>query len=149
MAEQKTMADPLADVSQLLGGEYLRAADVELGPLTFGITCVQYETFEAKGEKKKAEKKVVLTLDGDPVRKLALNQTNLQTLMDAWGKDARLWVGKVFDAYFDKTVRDPSGKPTGGLRVRVRAVAQLAGVRAGANGSGTNPADPAQDDIVF
>ena len=150
MAEN-TAADPLSDVSKLISGEYLKAKDVEAGPLTFGILRAEMETFKAKGEKK-AETRLVLTLEGDPLRKLSLNQTNIQTLMDAWGKDARRWVGKCLDAFFDKSVRDPSGKLTGGLRVRVREAVLVAGgprPGAGANGSGLAETEQADDSIPF
>ena len=125
MAEHRTTADPLADVSKFVAGDYLKTSDVKDGDLTFGITHIEVEMFEAKGDRK-AEKKIVLILDGDPPRKLSLNQTNLQTLMDAWGKDARSWIGKAFDAYYDGSVRDPSGKRSGGIRVRVRELPGMA-----------------------
>jgi len=63
--------------------------------------------------------------------------------MDAWGKDARTWVGRMFDAYYDASVRDPSGKKTGGLRVRVRELPPMVAAPAVTkpNGSGTVEAD--------
>lgn len=133
---RKTDMDPLADVRSFLGSEYLNAKDVEDGVLTFAVASVSKEEFEAKKGEKKQKPRLVLTCEGDPVRKLSCNATNLQTFIDGWGTDARLWNGGVFDAVYDKTVRDPSGKQTGGLRVRLRAlppaVAQLK-----TNGSGT------------
>ena len=150
MAESRSTTDGLNDVRDMLsGGEFLKTKDVEAGDLTFGITHVEKVTFKPKGEKT-AEKKLVLTLGGDPVRKLSLNDTNLRTLIDAWGHDAARWVGKVFDAYYDKTVRDPSGKRTGGLRVRPReTVIVAAQVGAGKpNGSGT-AAEPHDESIPF
>ena len=144
MTDKRTGTDPLADVGALLANgkngttTYLGTKDVHAGPLTFGIAKVEIEHFPAKGDKK-AERKLVLSLAGDPPRKLSLNQTNLQTLTDAWGTDARNWVGQVFDAYCDRTVRDPSGKVTGGLRVRVRPpVVEV-------NGSGAADADDLAD----
>ena len=147
MTTHRTDTDPLADVTQFLGSEYLSVKDVEAGTLTFGITAVSKEQFEAKKGQKPQKPRLVLTLDGDPPRKLSLNATNLTVLIEAWGADARLWIGYMFDAYLDKTVRDPSGKQTGGLRVRPRTLAT-----AKSNGSGATPdavTDANQDPIPF
>ena len=134
MAKQSSTTDGLSDVSNMLSTDFLKTKDVEKGLLTFGIARVDKVTFDAKGDKP-AEQKLVLTFEGDPPRKLSLNQTNLQTLFDAWGKDATRWAGLVLDCYFDKMVRDPSGKQAGGLRVRPRQAAIVAQIGAGANGS--------------
>jgi hypothetical protein len=112
-------AVPDLDVTSDLVRVYISAEEVKKGgPLTCLITWAEREEFEARGDRP-ASTKVVLTLAGDPVRKLPLNKVNLGTLSDEWGVQAGLWIGKTFEAYFDKSVTDPNGKRTGGLRVRV------------------------------
>lgn len=114
-------SDDELDVSkELKRGDYLKKADVEAGPLTFGVKSVDWQSFDAR-DGKPAEKRLVLTLDGDPVRKLALNKTNLEVFADAWGPKAKYWVGCMFDAFFDPNVF-MHGKRTGGLRVTPRSV---------------------------
>ena len=150
MAKQQTTTDGLNDVTDMLGGgEYLKTKDVEHGDLTFGIARVEKVTFEAKGDRA-ADKKVVLTFEGDPVKKLSLNQPNLQTLFEAWGKDATRWTGLMLDCYFDRTVRDPGGRLTGGVRVRARSKpAVVAQIGAGPNGSGPTTTAPHEEEIPF
>jgi hypothetical protein len=121
------MYDPLADVTADVmtkpkrRSQYLSAKDVKDGPLTFGVTGAIFEDFKPrKGEP--AQRKLVLQLEGDAPNRLALNQTNRLALADAWGRDARQWAGKAFDAYFDPTVESPDGAKTGGLRVKPRYI---------------------------
>jgi len=107
------------DVSAELHGTFLKAADVKEGPLTYQISRAERVLFEARGDEP-ARTKIVVTLEGEPVRKLALNKTNLEVFCGAWGKRTSGWIGKAFDAYHDPEVRDLHGKRTGGLRVRLR-----------------------------
>jgi len=108
------MANPRTD--------FLKSIDVLKGPLTFQVQQASRQTFKRKDAPTKVERCVVLTLAGDPPRRLSLNQINERTLTESWGPDPADWVGQVFDAYFAKNVRDPNGKLVGGLRVRVREV---------------------------
>jgi len=115
------------DVSAELSGEYLKKDDVEGGPLQFVVLAAERKQFEAR-DGKPEKKQWVLTLEGDPTYKLALNQTNLRTFADAWGTKAKFWIGRTFEAYFDATVQ-MHGKRTGGLRVRPEPIARPAASR--------------------
>jgi hypothetical protein len=128
MATTKSDDELLSDVTALSSGAYLGAKDVKDGELTFAVQYAAIETFASKDGKKGGERRLVLNLEGDPVRKLSLNETNRAVLVDAWGKDARLWGGPSFviDCFFDASVRSPSGTRTGGLRVKVRRPARTA-----------------------
>lgn len=151
MVDHKSDADPLSDVSALQSGTYLGAKDVKDGDVTFAVRSAAIEEFEGK-DGKKGERKLVLTLDEDPVQKLSLNDTNLTMLIAAWGKDARRWAGKLFEAYFDPTVRDPSGKKTGGLRVRPRPAPRVALTQPAKHTNGSEAAADSElvdDEIPF
>lgn len=62
------------------------------------------------------DKGPVITFSNE--KKLRLNKTNGIMLGELFGEDCDAWVGKEVVVYVDKTVRGPSGKVTGGLRIR-------------------------------
>ena len=46
-------------------------------------------------------------------------QANLQRLLDAYGERTSAWIGKTIELYFNPDIPNPSGGPSGGVRVRV------------------------------
>lgn len=105
------------DVTGDLSGTYLKKRDVEDGPLTLKIASVEKVAFEARNGKP-AESKWVLTFASDPIRKLALNKTNLSLLAKGFGKRTGPWIGQTVEVYFDETVSF-GGELRGGIRIRV------------------------------
>jgi hypothetical protein len=106
------------DVSADLAGVYLKKSDVEDGPLTFTITAVERVLFEAKAGRP-AQSRVVLSFEGDPLRRLSLNKTNLGIVVKAWGKHTSKWIGHTIDVELDEGVTF-AGQLVGGLRVKMR-----------------------------
>jgi hypothetical protein len=115
---KKKLDGEITDATAYLNGEYLRPSDFADGPQAFGIAGIGEEEFEAN-EHEPARRQIVLALETDPPRKLGLNKTNLQTFVDAWGKNPQRWIGRTFEAFLDPAVRNPRGVRTGGVRVRV------------------------------
>ena len=131
------------DITGDLSGVYLKAADVAEAPLTLKIAAAEKVIFEARAGKP-ADSKWVLSFSTDPIRKLALNKTNLSILAKHLGKRTGPWIGQTIEVYFDETV-SYGGKLTGGLRIRVPraprlpvlAAAVAADVAAGLDPAGT------------
>ena len=105
------------DVTGDLSGTYLKKRDLEDGLMKLKIASVDKVTFEARNAKP-AESKWVLTFATDPVRKLALNKTNLSLLAKGLGKRTGPWIGQTIEVYWDETVSF-GGQLSGGIRVRV------------------------------
>ncbi len=87
----------------------LKAEELEPGSsVTAHITAVDSREFEdgTKG---------VLFLDVYGERGLVLNQTNLKTLMAAFGRNSESWVGQ--DVVVNRTLADFKGKPVPAIRL--------------------------------
>ena len=107
------------DVTRYVQGTILKTDHIEPGQTEhFQITAVGWITYEAK-DGRRAEKKPLL--DFDDGRQWALNKTNTETVSHAWGFDMRQWVGKGLGIHHDRTIKDPSGRRSGGLRVRIES----------------------------
>ena len=131
------------DVSKLLTG-CVKAEELEPGYSdTAHITSFDSREFEdgTKG---------VLFLDVFNGRGLVLNQSNLKTLMTAFGRKSENWVGQ--DVVVNRTLADFKGKPVPAIRLEVRCPAvtapavattpKLAGARAGTTTFTTGTATP-------
>jgi hypothetical protein len=106
------------DITADLGGQYLKKADFEAGEWKrFVVIAVDRVMFEARNGKP-AQTKIVVTFEGEPQRKLALNKTNLRILAKVWGKNAAAWIGRTLFVGIDENVSF-GGEQVGGLRVRV------------------------------
>jgi hypothetical protein len=111
----------MVDMSDFLKG-CIKAEELEPGSsVTARITAVDSREFE-EGTKP------VLFLHVFNGRGLVLNQTNLKTLMAAFGRDSENWVGQ--DVLVNRTLADFKGKPVPAIRleaVRRPALTALAG----------------------
>ncbi len=108
-------------VTQFIQGKGLKTEHIEPGQTEwFTVIDVGWITYDAKNGRK-ADTKPLLTLDGeDNEREWSLNVTNTIICNDAWGDDMRQWIGKKIGAYHDRSVQNPQGGRSGGLRVRIR-----------------------------
>ena len=105
------------DVTRFVQGMGLKTEAIPPGQTEhFTITDVGWKVFEGKNGKP-SEKKPLLTLDDD--REWSLNIANAGICRDAWGPDMRKWIGHRIGAYHDRSVTDPNGRRSGGLRVRI------------------------------
>jgi hypothetical protein len=118
--EKPTVAQDL-DVSGDLAGTYLKKSDVEDAPLTFTIKSVDRVLFEARAGRP-AQQRVVLSFEGDPLRRMSLNKTNLGICAKAWGKYTAAWIGRNVTVELDEGVTF-AGQLVGGLRVKIRKLA--------------------------
>jgi hypothetical protein len=109
------------DMSDLLKG-CVKAEELEPGSsVAARITAVDSRDFE-EGTKG------ALFLDAFNGRALILNQTNLKTLMAAFGRNSENWVGQ--DVSVNRTLADFKGKPVPAIRleaIRRSAVTAPAG----------------------
>src|SRR5688572_4745227 len=93
------------DVTADLAGTYLRKEEIqESGPRRFTIADAERVVFEAR-DGKPAKPKIVLTFATDPVRKMSLNDTNLDTVKSEWGTKAVAWLGRTIEVFYDPDVR--------------------------------------------
>jgi hypothetical protein len=87
----------------------VKAEELEPGScMAARITAVDSREFEEG-------KKGVLFLDVFNDRGLVLNQTNLKTLMDAFGRNSENWLGQ--DVVVNRTLADFKGKPVPAIRL--------------------------------
>jgi hypothetical protein len=132
------------DMSEFLKG-YVKAEELEPGfSVTARITAVDSREFEDG-------MKSTLFLDVFNGRGVVLNQTNLKTLMAAFGRKSENWGGQ--DVVVNRTLADFKGKPVPAIRLEavrraaVTAVAvattpKLAAARAGTTTFTTGTATP-------
>jgi hypothetical protein len=103
-----------ADVDACYGSKYLSATEVGNRRIRTKIARVRKEPLQQQGGGTKT--KFILafsTLD----KEVVLNSTNINTLIDALGKDPAGWKGAEVGIYTEPTKY--GGKPTRGLRLRV------------------------------
>jgi hypothetical protein len=114
------------DATSFLGGEYVKSDMLKAGPKRGVITSGgEVRNFEAKAGQR-AQRQLVIAIDfGTEEKKFGLNQSNLKTLIDAFGGNTAEWVGKEIALYFDPNVSF-GGRTVGGVRIKVPAKRQAA-----------------------
>ena len=98
-------------VSDIYGGAYLKATDLNGGTYQVQIERV---TVEEVGEDREEKKRVAAFVGAK--KPLVLNSTNANILGDAWGDDSNTWPGRRLELFVAPT--SFNGKPCQGLRVR-------------------------------
>ena len=86
------------DIKRYLRPSFLKYQDVVDGPRTERIAAVQEGTFDC------------LDLKFESGDMLSLNQTNLRTLVRAYGMDPEKWIGKLIELYAGQTTFDNEPK---------------------------------------
>jgi hypothetical protein len=82
----------------ILGAKYLKASECKLGDLIKFLDEGKWvESTKFTYEDGKPKQQLVFEVeDGSGDKKsLTLNKTNRDALVEAWGKDTSLWVGKI------------------------------------------------------
>jgi hypothetical protein len=132
----------MLDARHFTRSKYLASADIGDQLQTAVIRATRAE--EVGREK---ENKLVLYLSSAGgqhwPRGIVLNQTNINTLRDAYGDDAARWAGNPVEIYTEAT--HLAGKPTRGIRVRPAANGDAADIARRNTGPSWDPADP--DDL--
>ena len=99
------------DVSEFLGGMYLKAVDIsQPTPVT-----IRDASREVVGRGQRQETKVVVYFAEDK-RALVLNKTNLSVLVQLFGADTENWKGQQIELYRDSCFFE--GRSTDCLRLR-------------------------------
>jgi hypothetical protein len=99
--------------SDIYGSKYLCSADLNRKPLTAIIEDVDSDEFQ--DENKKDKTKLVLQLAEVPKR-LIVNKTNAESLIEALGDDTDCWVGAEVTLYVTKEMY--SGKKVDAIRIK-------------------------------
>jgi len=102
----------MADVSDLLGGQYLHNENLPQennGHVVWRVTEFRKDTFQGR-------RRGLLCFDGTD-KALVLNQTNLKTLVEAWGTESDLWIGRPLELYRDWTTMQ--GRTVACIRLRI------------------------------
>jgi len=100
--------------SEAYPSSYLAQDDVRETPIRATIADVRIETI---GTGERADEKPVIHFRED-IKTFVLNQTNWQTIEDAYGPESDRWGGKVIELYHDPGVKFGLEK-VGGVRVRI------------------------------
>jgi hypothetical protein len=111
-ATKKDTTMPTRD--QMFPSKYLKASDLEAGPVTWTISSSEVETLSYQG---KENDKVVLSFEESP-KLLPLNVTNFDAVCDSTGiYDSDEWVGQKITLYATET--EVKGKRFDTVRVRI------------------------------
>lgn len=106
--------------SQAYPSTYLTQDDVREGPILATIKDVRIETI---GRGNAPEEKPVMHFRESSLKSFTVNQTNWQTLEDAFGPESDDWTGQRIELYLDPGVK--FGLDTvGGVRIRIPTAAR-------------------------
>jgi hypothetical protein len=105
------------NANEFLGGNFIKAEDIKAsGPQIFTIEAIGECEFDSKKKPGTKERKLELEfIDG---KKLTLNKTNIQVLVDAYGANTDAWKARPVILAFDPSVMFGS-KRVGGIRLRL------------------------------
>jgi len=101
--------------SQAYPSSYLSQEDVKPAPIRATIEDVRIETV---GKEDPPAEKPVMHFREEGLKPFVLNQTNWQTIEEAYGEESDAWRGKPIELYHDPGVMFGREK-VGGVRVRV------------------------------
>jgi hypothetical protein len=102
------------NINDAFPSKYFKASDVET-PLKLKIRNVAMERMQSSGD----DKPVVTFTNTN--KSLVLNQTNANTLTEAWGADTNAWSGEVVELYTEMVAFGRGQVP--GIRVRIPGAA--------------------------
>jgi len=103
----------MPNVNEIYQGQFLNAA--QLKGAARRVT-IEGATVEVLGQGERAQKKIVLKLNGVKAR-LPLNKTNATLLASTWGPETTNWAGHVIELYPQKVMFQ--GMPVDSIRVSV------------------------------
>jgi len=101
--------------SQAYPSSYLSQEDVKPAPIRATIEDVRIETV---GKEDPPAEKPVMHFREEGLKPFVLNQTNWQTIEEAYGEESDAWRGKPIELYHDPGVMFGREK-VGGVRVRI------------------------------
>ncbi len=99
--------------SEMMPSKHLKKEDVP-NPITVTIAGVEMQDIGQDDDK---DRKAVMSFQGDELKPMVLNVTNITTLEMLYGDDSDQWVGKRIEVYSDLSIMY-AGKRVGGIRVR-------------------------------
>lgn len=101
------------NVSQYIGGEFLKAENIPAEGIRAVIVDVRAERISEE-----TRKKVVLYFSGVD-KALPLNNTNLTLMISRYGEESDAWIGKKILIYRDEEIMY-GGKRVGGVRIKLQ-----------------------------
>ena len=101
--------------SQAYPSSYLAQDDVREGPIRATIQDVRIETI---GQGERAVEKPIVHFREKGLKSFVLNQTNWQTIEEAYGPESDAWASKPIELYFDPGIKFGL-ELVGGVRVRI------------------------------
>lgn len=124
MGDEFSETDPDAvtehDIDEAYGSQYLGVTDV--GDRKIRTLLVKTKNEQVRDRESGKLKKRILVFFENVAKPLVLNKTNLNTLIDALGKNPAGWLNASIGIWVDPSVSF-GGKRTGGVRLRVLAPA--------------------------